>query len=524
MRFESVAAMAEELERFLAGQPLKTRRGTWTYRSRKFIARNRWAVAASVVAGLTLAGFAWRELSLRMLAEQALVQAQVQAERNERIADFMVDLFNPADPLATDIDQSRNMTAREMLDRGVVRLHQMLADQPQVRAALLDKFGDAYFGMERFEAARAVLEEAVLLRRGGDDRLALAGSLSRLARVALWTEQWEEVSALESEALAIRESLLDAPHSEIATSLSHLGSALMMSNRFDEAEPYLTRALQMREAAEGPATLAVSNDLHELGMLRFQQADFQAAETFFRRSLAIREKLFDKPNPYIPETFFHLSHVLIAQDRLDEAEPYVRKALETYRTLAAAGGSPGDVGHALTSAANLAEKRGRYAQAEAYHREALAIDLEVVGPDHSWTVTDKRNLARVLTAQNRLDEAESLLKEAMESNRRTENREYLAFDQGLMGRLLAARGDVDAALAFHLRSAGQLMSTLGPEHPRTAEQVAETAALAHRQKGCPNPAGEATTAGFATSELNTQQLWAALESCAALDSSWPAAP
>ena len=437
----------------------------------------------------------------------------MQVERNERIADFMVDLFNPSDPLATDIDQSRNMTAREMLDRGVRRLQEMLADQPQVRAALLEKFGDAYFGMERFDDARKALEEAIALRRTGRDQLALASALSRLARVAIWTEQWDEVAALESEALALREGQLEPPHSDIATSLSHLGSALMMTNRFAEAEPYLTRALHMRESALGPDRLEVSNDLHELGMLRLQQARFQSAEELFRRSLAIREALFDKPNPYVPESYFHISHVLIAQDRLDEAEPFVRKALEIYRTLAAAGGSPGDVGHALTSAANLAEKRGRFEAAEVYHREALSIDLEVVGPDHSWTVTDKRNLARVLIAQARLAEAEQLLTESIASNKRSGNSEYLARDEGLMGRLLEARGDIDTALAFHLRSAAGLMDSLGPGHPSTAEQVAELAALADHVD-CAAPASEPDAPRL--SEDQVQHLWAALKTCPAL--------
>jgi hypothetical protein len=52
--------------------------------------------------------------------------------------------------------------------------------------------------------------------------------------------------------------------------------------------------------------------------------------------------------------------------------------------------------------------RGRLAEAERLHREVLADRRRLFGEDHEATERSKKNLARLLAATGRLDEARAL--------------------------------------------------------------------------------------------------------------------
>ncbi len=55
-RYQSVEQFAEDIERHLAGLPVKARPNTFTYRAQKFISRNKIGVSAAVLIFLTLIG------------------------------------------------------------------------------------------------------------------------------------------------------------------------------------------------------------------------------------------------------------------------------------------------------------------------------------------------------------------------------------------------------------------------------------------------------------------------------------
>ena len=69
-----------------------------------------------------------------------------------------------------------------------------------------------------------------------------------------------------------------------------------------------------------------------------------------------------------------------------------------------------------TSYNNLAvtlRAQGKYAEAEAMHRRALAIRLKALGEDHPDTATSYNNLAVTLSAQGKYAEAEAMHRRAL---------------------------------------------------------------------------------------------------------------
>ncbi len=66
----------------------------------------------------------------------------------------------------------------------------------------------------------------------------------------------------------------------------------------------------------------------------------------------------------------------------------------------------------LNNLAGLHKAQGHYAEAETYHKRALAIREKVLGPDHPVTGESLRNLGELYQLQGRTAEAEPLLKRA----------------------------------------------------------------------------------------------------------------
>src|SRR5262249_59799064 len=54
-RYRTVEALAEDLDRYREGLPIRARRDSWTYRAGKFLARHRFGTAAAAAIAITVA-------------------------------------------------------------------------------------------------------------------------------------------------------------------------------------------------------------------------------------------------------------------------------------------------------------------------------------------------------------------------------------------------------------------------------------------------------------------------------------
>lgn len=137
-RYQTVAALAEDLMRYVDHQPVSARRPTWRYRAGKFVRRNRAAVLAGVLVWLALLGAA---VATALQARAARVQrdaARYQTERANALVEFQKLLLSEVG--------DRPMTMGEVLDRGrQLLLHQSGGDPrflPSLFVELSDRYGD----------------------------------------------------------------------------------------------------------------------------------------------------------------------------------------------------------------------------------------------------------------------------------------------------------------------------------------------------------------------------------------------
>jgi len=126
-RYASAAALAEELRLFLDGRPIAARADTSGYRLRKFVRRHQVAALATMLVLLSLLGglgaALWQADIARGHAADALREAQraeQQAQRADRVKNFVVSLFEASNPERAR--QGSQITAQELVQDAAVAL------------------------------------------------------------------------------------------------------------------------------------------------------------------------------------------------------------------------------------------------------------------------------------------------------------------------------------------------------------------------------------------------------------------
>jgi serine/threonine-protein kinase len=243
-RYQSPSALAQDIRRFRERQPIIARPDSARYRMKKFVGRHRVGVAVASLLVLALAGAASRERVLRNRAE-------VESLKAREVEDFLVRVFDVADPFARKQADGGTVTARQLLDRGASRIDSTLVDQPEVQAELRSVLGRVYANLGLFDQATPLLERA----------------------------------------LAQRRSVYGPLHASVASDMDQLGAVLMRQDRYDDAEPLLRDALDQRRRLLGNANAETAETLEHLATLFEHRGDLAAAEPLHREALAIRQSV-----------------------------------------------------------------------------------------------------------------------------------------------------------------------------------------------------------------------------------------
>ncbi len=93
-----VAALSADLLAHLAGRPIAARPDTAGYRLSKFVRRHRLAVAAAGLVVASLVGGLTVSLVQTKRANAAAAKAELEARRAARVKDFLISVFEQADP------------------------------------------------------------------------------------------------------------------------------------------------------------------------------------------------------------------------------------------------------------------------------------------------------------------------------------------------------------------------------------------------------------------------------------------
>jgi non-specific serine/threonine protein kinase/serine/threonine-protein kinase len=415
-RYETVSALARDLERYLTGEPVDAAPPSTAYRVRKLVRKHRVGLA-------TAAGF----LLLAIAAAIGGVWLAIRANRAEQqaraVSSFLRDdVLAQASPETQANPSTRpdqNLTVRMALDRAAARIGSRFAGEPLVEAAVRQTIGDTYLDLGIYEKAQEQIETALALRRrilGDDDPETRASTLS-LAQVLEQRGRYEDAERLLVPLLDELRRERGTDHPDTVDAAANVGRLFWQQGKYAEAEPILEAALAGQRRAledDDPVTLTTMNIL---AGTYFSQGKYAEAEPLYRTILDRRRRVLGAEHPSTVISMSNLAGQHRVRGRYDEAEELYREVRDV--RMRVLGAEHPDTLAAVYNIAALYQAVGRNEEAEPLFRQVLDARRRILGPDHPRTLATEYGLAVLMRGVGNLPEAETHLSAVLAGRRRT---------------------------------------------------------------------------------------------------------
>jgi eukaryotic-like serine/threonine-protein kinase len=459
-RYASAQELADDVRRCLARDPVRARPDTLGYRVASLMRRRRGTVivAAALMVLLSGAGVVttieWR----RALAAQRRAEAQQRIAQQSLV--FLEDLFNVDDtPVAV-----RDLSARELLDRGVARLRAKRGPQPSaIHAALEHTLGLVYRNLGEFRQAARLFEDAIAERSSDPDGdLDLADSVFQLGAVSGVIGQPDRAKALLNRALIIRESVLGPDDPSVADVLEALADNTGYKVPLAEAQEDLRRALEIRRRHAGPGNSSLISSMAKLANVYTLAARSDDAERLISEAFTIRGRHAESCTEGDRDFFDTLWKIRLHDGYYRDAERYLDLEIECERRVL--GNDHIEVVDLESMRVPIWREQGRFAMAEDLARTSLDRRRVMHGEGTPAHDNALHHLAYVLYERGKLTEAKLLETTALAIRRREYGRVHasVAVSVALLGDIALAGGAASAAESSY-REALDIWRELGDE-------------------------------------------------------------
>jgi len=479
-RYPTVDALAEDLRRFLDGQPIAARRDTLLYRTGKFVARHRFGVALAIL------GFAGLVATTTFALMQA-ASARAHALRAQAVTQYLVDVFRVADPKR--MPGGLKLSVREVLDAGAKRLQSQLDQQTQLEASFSVVLGSIYQGLGENDRAIDLLQHSLNLRaadgpgdvshadtlallaraqyekgdyssaaatstraraehlaRGRIDSPMIANDLALQGEIARREGEFAKGAALLARALAMSRSTMKSPNAQIAAQLNQLAALYGDMNRIEQATQLTEQSLAMFRTLYGENHLDVAENLVNLGVFLMQTDHIARALPVFDEAIAIYRRLLPANHPLLALALANEARAFDRLKRYRDADPLYREALEMQQHVL--GGQHPDLATTLNNLAVLRMHVDDFSGSAKYSREAMAIWAAQGKPEHPFALISKAHLATALRESGDLVQSELITREVLAARRRQLGEENRAVAMSLddLGIVLRLTGHAEKAV------------------------------------------------------------------------------
>jgi serine/threonine protein kinase/tetratricopeptide (TPR) repeat protein len=360
-RYGSVSDLAADIERHLESRPVKARPASRGYRLRKYIRRNRVAVA---VCGGVLA------LLIVLAAAQNVQLRHIKRERDRAdvVTKFMTRMFQVSDPSEA---RGNSVTAREILDKGSQSIKSELAGDPELQAELMQVMGEVYMNLGLSSRARPLIEKSLDTRR----------------------------------------SLFGPDDPKTLSSMNNLAWFYYETGHIEDAVKLQRDTVERLRRKQGPDDPDLLKSMENLGIFYSEEGHVPEAEKLHREILAVCRSTLPPEAKETLMTMNNLAADLIRERKLQEAKTLLTETLSGERR----SFGPNDP-LTLMGMNNLADvllHLGQYPEAEKLLEETRDIERRTFGPDHPNTAGATYNLACVAEREGNRAKALALLTEAM---------------------------------------------------------------------------------------------------------------
>lgn len=501
-RYASAAALSEDVERYLASQPIMARPPSTVYQIRKFAGRNRALVAGVaatflvLVAGIVVSSMQAvraskaealaRSRMLRALAAESLAvarsqeaqsatalaevrraeaeeqeatalmersgaieartaaeasreQARLETSKANAINRFLQDMLTTADPWAGG---SGKVTLDAALERARTRIGTWAGDDPEVDYAIRTTIATAFASVGRYAEAESLLT-------GGIDQLdgqpvvrhdLVAGLQREIGRIKGQTARHDEAERQYRRAYANQILAGSATSDTAALIMSEVAGALARQGRYVYADSLSRAAMELVRRNGAMTGLAAPTILRTRAYVETNwKENYPGADSLLRQSVDLLAARSGDRKVEVADALEELAAVRVRMGDLDGADALYREAIALRRR--ALGDNHPLVARALENQGTIMYRSGRLDQTIEALEQVLAIRQRGLGPESELVGRTWTALAPVYAQANQFEKSEA------------------AFETGL----------------------AILRKKLGPRHPEIASAYKDYAELRVRQ-------------------------------------------
>jgi serine/threonine protein kinase len=448
-RYQSVEALARDIDHFLKGEPLEARPDTLRYHARKFVARNQSSVlGVSALLVIVIALVIFFTVRLARERDNANRQTAIATTVNQFLSDDLLSRGNPFQSgAASETLLDAIKTASPSIDR-------KFKDEPQVAARLHQTIAQALDNRTNYPEARAEYQ------RAHDLFLQTEGPLSQGAIVVQLQRSAMEARSYQSGGLPVAKSLLadqeallakiKQPRLDISVWLhAAKGMIALIENDAKSANENFKAACTAAATLPDFDQTARFNLQQRLAFTYIRLGDGATAERLARELIAAYSNAIGADSPYVLRVRLNLAQAYMIEakhhDAIDEANSIYPDFLAkfgpdhelTMQLLATRAQSEGSLGlfddsvrddlaiynialkkqgpssffaiGTLSDASTAQCRTNHFVEGEANARKAFDAAAKAFGPQAGLTGGVAATLANCLIGLRKYDEASKLL-------------------------------------------------------------------------------------------------------------------
>ena len=492
-RYESVAGLAADINRYLQSDVVTARPPSTSYRLQKFVRRNRLLVGT--LAGISLllvlgaVGTSWfayqasvaanseaeqKEIAVkksdeadqqRRAAFESKNNAEASAKRSAEVLKIVTNSFRSANP---NDGASAKMTAREVLENVMKTMESSELDDLG-KADLLSTLSASFYGLGEYKRSKAAALEEIALRENvhglkHSETIVARNSLA-MAQTALGENKaalalWEQL-LVEAKEVSADDTL------GIAEIENNLAVAYARAGRLRESIQLHQKVLKLRTRELGISNFDTLTSMLNLADSLQKASKLDNAKSLLEKTVVEMKQSLPADHPSLMTALGNLAIIYQLNGEFNKSVEQHRFTLDQRKTKL--GDEHPDTLANISSLGIALSSAGRSDEAIKLYQEAIPVLDKSLGQTHPIALAIQNNLADALLVVGRTKEAIPIFEKAVEAMTKKfgENHHDTISMRGNLARTYLLDSQIDRAAKIYEDLLEQSDNKLGKEHQTT---------------------------------------------------------
>ena len=400
-RYSSVDHFADDIKRYLNDKPVSAHQDSLSYRSKKFIKRNKnFLIPAAIIfiiINLGLAGILWQGY----IAAKERDIAKLEADKSNRIKAFLLEMISSPDPLK----DGSEVKVIEVIQKASNKLSTELTDHPQIEAEIRTMLGNTYQNLGIYDSAQSEILKAdqIIRKLYGTMSKETAVSIKSLALIYHYKGDYEKAEDHYRKSLDMFNEVEKQPSFEKAMLIDAYGTLLADMGNYEKSEQLTEEALKIAESIKGSDDTQVAEIKNNLATSYNYLNKLDEAEKLYSESLIVFRKHFGDYHLRVSSVINNLAFIHIFREDHQKAIPLLLESLNI--KLKVLGESHPDLILAYSNVGSTYFNISDFTNAEKFLKESVNVGLKNYDEDNISLSRSYMWYGRVLDANKNYEES-----------------------------------------------------------------------------------------------------------------------